>query len=249
MVSLLKKKWPTATEAMIDGKLVMVAVRVHAQATNYRLTVPHAGGPVLTVPRYGTWKDAEAFLNQHLAWLAARIKRAVKPVTFRAGARIPVRGVEHRVVATGATRGRVESRDENGETLLAVPGEPAHRARRLTDWLKAEAHRDIERLAALHAARLGVIVKAISLRSQSTRWGSCSTGGRLSFNWRLVMAPPFVLDYVVAHEVAHLVEMNHSDAFWATVEKTLPDMERGRAWLRAHGRQLMVYGIEAADAA
>lgn len=229
---------------MIDGKLVMIAVRVHGQAKNYRLSVPHAGGPVLTVPRYGTWKAAEAFLNQQLAWLAARLKRAARPVTFKAGVRIPVRGVEHRIVATGTTRGRVEAYEEDGEIVVAVPGETAHRARRLTDWLKAEAQQDITRLAAIHARRLGVEVKSISMRSQSTRWGSCSTNGRLSFNWRLVLAPPFVLDYVVAHEVAHLVEMNHSEAFWATVERTLPDMERGRAWLRAHGRELMVYGLE-----
>ena len=87
------------------------------------------------------------------------------------------------------------------------------------------------------------------MRSQSTRWGSCSTTGRLNFNWRLVLAPPFVLDYVAAHEVAHLVEMNHSDAFWRVVEKTLPDMERGREWLRVNGRELMVYGLEPLAAA
>ena len=245
MVASLRKKWPAATEAMIDGKLVMIAVRVHGQARNYRLSVPHAGGPVLTVPGYGTWKDAEEFLNQQLNWLAARLKRAVRPVTFRAGALIPLRGVEHRIVATGAVRGRIESYEEDGEARLAVPGAPEHRARRLTDWLKAEAERDIAARVPFHAERLNVGITGVSLRSQSTRWGSCSTTGRLSFNWRLVMAPPFVLDYVVAHEVAHLREMNHSAAFWATVEETLPDMERGRAWLRAHGRQLMVYGIEA----
>jgi predicted metal-dependent hydrolase len=83
------------------------------------------------------------------------------------------------------------------------------------------------------------------MRSQATRWGSCSTTGRLNFNWRLVMAPSYVLDYVAAHEVAHLVEMNHSDKFWAVVEQTLPTMEKGREWLREHGRQLMVYGVEA----
>ncbi len=245
MISLIqKKKWPTATEAMIDGKLVMVAVRVSARSTNYRLSVPHAGGPVLTVPRYGNWRDAERFLNQQLNWLAARLKRAARPVTFRAGVRIPLRGVEHRIVATGSSRGLVEAYEQDGEAVLAVPGEPSHRARRLTDWLKTEAQKDLNRRVAVHAKRLGVEVKGISMRSQSTRWGSCSTTGRLSFNWRLVMAPPFVLDYVAAHEVAHLVEMNHSEAFWATVEKTLPNMERGRAWLRAHGRQLMVYGID-----
>lgn len=244
MIALMQKKWPSSAEAMIDGKLVLVAVRVSQRAKNYRLSIPHAGGPVLTVPRYGSWKDAQDFLDRQLDWLSARLKRAAKPVTFKAGARIPLRGVEHRIVATGRIRGRIEAYEQDGVTFLAVPGEPEHRARRLTDWLKAEAHRDLARRVAIHAKRLGVEVKSISMRSQTTRWGSCSTAGRLNFNWRLVMAPPYVLDYVAAHEVAHLVEMNHSQAFWDTVSRTLPSMERGRAWLTAHGRQLMVYGVD-----
>ncbi len=84
-------------------------------------------------------------------------------------------------------------------------------------------------------------MKAITLRSQSSRWGSCSSSGNINYNWRLILAPPHVLDYVAAHEVAHLVEMNHSAAFWTTVERTLPDMARGRAWLKAHGRDLMAW--------
>lgn len=245
MIALLRKKWPSATEALIDGKLVIVAVRVSQRARNYRLSLPHVGGPVLTVPRYGNWREAESFLNRQLDWLAARMKRAAKPVTFRAGVSIPVRGIQHRIVATGAIRGRVEAYEEDGQAFLAVPGEPEHRARRLTDWLKAEAQRDLKRRVAVHARRLEVEVKSISLRSQTTRWGSCSTSGRLNFNWRLVMAPPYVLDYVAAHEVAHLIEMNHSEKFWDTVRQTLPTMERGHVWLKDHGRQLMVYGVGA----
>lgn len=244
MIALMQKKWPESAEALIDGKLVLVSVRVSPRARNYRLSVPHAGGPVLTVPSYGSWREAEAFLNRQLGWLAARLKRAAQPVVFRAGARIPVRGIEHRIVATGRVRGRVEAYEEDGQACLAVPGEPEHRARRLTDWLRGEAQKDLERRVAVHARRLGVEVRSIALRNQSTRWGSCSSSGRLNFNWRLVMAPPFVLDYVAAHEVAHLVEMNHSRAFWDTVARTLPTMERGRSWLAAHGRQLMVYGVE-----
>jgi predicted metal-dependent hydrolase len=247
MIALLQKKWPSATEAMIDGKLVVVTVKLSQRSKNYRLSIPHAGGPLLTVPRHGNWKEAESFLNRQLNWLGARLKRAAKPVIFKAGAKVPLRGIDHRISATGKVRGRVEVRDEEGQLVLAVPGEAEHRARRLTDWLKLEAQKDLERRCAVHARQLGVEVKAISMRSQSTRWGSCSSNGRLNFNWRLVMAPPFVLDYVAAHEVAHLVEMNHSDRFWKTVERTLPTMEKGREWLRAHGRQLMVYGIEMDD--
>lgn len=243
MIALLQKQWPETTEARVDGRLVAVAVRVSSRARNYRLSIPHHGAPVLTVPRHGRWSEAEAFLNRQTAWLAARLKRAAKPVSFRAGALVPLRGVDHRIVPTDRIRGRVEVATIDEAPALMVPGEAAHRARRLLDWLKAEAQRDLERRVVVHAKRLDVTVTAVAMRSQSTRWGSCSTTGRLNFNWRLVLAPPFVLDYVAAHEVAHLVEMNHSQAFWDTVERTLPGMERGRAWLKAHGRQLMVYGL------
>ena len=243
MIALLQKQWPETTEARVDGRLVAVAVRVSSRARNYRLSIPHHGAPVLTVPRHGRWSEAEAFLNRQTAWLAARLKRAAKPVSFRAGALVPLRGVDHRIVPTNRIRGRVEVAAIDEAPALMVPGEAAHRARRLLDWLKTEAQRDLDRRVAVHARRLGVTVTAVAMRSQSTRWGSCSTTGRLNFNWRLVLAPPFVLDYVAAHEVAHLVEMNHSQAFWDTVERTLPGMERGRAWLKAHGRQLMVYGL------
>lgn len=115
-------------------------------------------------------------------------------------------------------------------------------ARRLKDWLKKQALIDLKLASATHAQRLGVQTGTISIRSQSTRWGSCSSLGSLSYNWRLILAPPFVLDYVAAHEVAHICEMNHSPAFWSKVEQTLPDMERGRTWLKTHGTQLMGYG-------
>lgn len=244
MIALLQKKWPQTAEARVDGRLVAVEVRVSERARNYRLSIPHHGSPVLTVPKYGRWSEAEAFLSRQAGWLAARLKRMAKPVSFRAGALVPLRGVDHRIVPTGSVRGRVEAAMLDDAPVLMVPGEAAHRARRLVDWLKAEAQRDLERRVAVHARRLEVSVKAVTMRSQSTRWGSCSTTGRLNFNWRLVLAPPYVLDYVAAHEVAHLVEMNHSDAFWETVVRTLPTMERGRAWLKAHGRQLMVYGLD-----
>lgn len=244
MIALLQKKWPTHAEVRIDGRLVSVAVKVSARAHSYRLSLPHAGGPVLTVPKYGRWPEALAFLNRQLAWLGARLQRSVKPVAFVDGAMIPLRGVEHRIVPTGKIRGTVAVRRAAGERSLLVPGEPEHHARRLVDWLKSEAQRDLDERVTVHAETLGVTFRSVAMRSQSTRWGSCSSSGRLNFNWRLVLAPPFVLDYVAAHEVAHLVEMNHSDAFWETCERALPDMERGRAWLKLHGRELMVYGVE-----
>src|SRR5690606_12348428 len=162
--------------------------------------------------------------------------------SFANGGVVPLRGVEHRIIGTGKLRGRVEIAEDDGAPVLLVPGDAAHQARRLTDWFKQQAQTDLEARTAVHAAQLGVSVKAVKLRSQASRWGSCSSSGNINYNWRLILAPPFVLDYVAAHEVAHLVEMNHSAAFWATVKRTLPDMEHGRAWLKAHGRQLMAHG-------
>ncbi len=230
---------PTSTTVEIDGAPVSVTVRVNARARSYRLSIPHSGGPLLTLPPHGRWAEAEDFLLRHHNWLAARIRRAPEATSFAAGSTVLLRGVEHRIVATGRVRGRVEVAEDAGQPILLVPGDPAHQARRLIDWLKEQARIDLEQRSAHHAARLGVTVKAIKLREQSSRWGSCSSSGNINYNWRLILAPPFVLDYVAAHEVAHLVEMNHSAAFWATVKRTLPEMEKGRAWLKAHGRQLM----------
>lgn len=237
-----KPKIPASTELAIDGRMVSVAVRIHARARSYRLSIPHSGLPVLTLPPHGKWVEAEAFLLRHSNWLAARLKRAPEAVNLGDGGMVPLRGVEHAIVGTGKVRGRVEVSEQDGVPVLLVPGDPAHQARRLIDWLKAEAAIDLAARTAVHAERLGVSVKSVKLRSQSSRWGSCSSTGNLNYNWRLIIAPPHVLDYVAAHEVAHLKEMNHSDKFWATVKRTLPDMERGRAWLKAHGRELMLYG-------
>ena len=242
---LFRRKFPETAEAVIDGEVVPIAVKVSDRARSYRLSLPHAGDPVLTVPSYGRWAEAAAFLDRQVPWLAERLKTQEQPVAFVAGAIVPLRGVDHVIRATGRVRGQVEVGETlSGTPALFVPGDIEHRARRLTDWFRGEAQRDLSIRARVHAKRLGVEIKAVRLRGQATRWGSCSANGNLSFNWRLVLAPPFVLDYVAAHEVSHLKEMNHSRAFWRTVERTLPDMARGRDWLKDNGRQLMIYGYE-----
>jgi predicted metal-dependent hydrolase len=244
MLGFGKARWPETATITTDGRDVVVAVKVRARAKNYRLTLNAGGKPVLSVPPNGRWREAEAFLMRQTNWLAARLKRVPSRATFTDGAIIPLRGADHLIVAAERIRGTVEVVAEEERPVLLVPGGPDHMARRLKDWLKAEALGDLELSVARHAATLGVRPAVIRMRGQSTRWGSCSSQGRLNFNWRLVLAPPFVLDYVAAHEVAHLIEMNHSPAFWATVERTLPDMKRGNAWLKAHGRGLMAYGLE-----
>jgi len=110
--------------------------------------------------------------------------------------------------------------------------------------LKRQAHQDLRARVTVHAGRLDLTPARIFVRDQTTRWGSCSTTGALSFSWRLVLAPPFVLDYLAAHEVAHLAHMNHGPRFWAVVERIMPRHEEARAWLRKHGASLHRYGAE-----
>lgn len=249
MFSFLRQRTtpPKVTHIDLDGVRTAVAVKVSARARSFRLSLP-ATGPLLTLPQSARWADAEAFLHRHRHWLAARLPRSAGAQRLEAGATLPLRGLPHLVVSTGTLRGRIEIGTSADGPVIRVPGDAQHQPRRLYDWLKAEALADLSRQSQFHARRLGVTVAQVRLRSQSSRWGSCSSTGNINYNWRLILAPPHVLDYVAAHEVAHLVEMNHSPAFWVTVTRTLPDMERGKAWLKAHGRELMAWQAPGSDA-
>jgi predicted metal-dependent hydrolase len=142
-------------------------------------------------------------------------------------------------VPSGTLRGRI--RREGGN--LIIPGEPEHLARRVADWLKAEARRVIADRVRAKAARAGLKFSSIAVRDTTTRWGSCTCDGCLSFSWRLFLAPDYVLDYVVAHEVAHLRHLDHGTRFWKlTAQLTDGDVELAKAWLNGHGQDLLRYG-------
>jgi predicted metal-dependent hydrolase len=128
--------------------------------------------------------------------------------------------------------------DPDGTAVLVVPGDRDHLRRRVEDYLRVVARADLAAAVARHAGTLGVTPKAVRLKDTTSRWGSASSSGTLSFSWRLAMAPPFVLDYLAAHEVAHLMEMNHSARFWAICRRLAPRTEEAQAWLREHGRSL-----------
>ncbi len=126
--------------------------------------------------------------------------------------------------------------------LLCVAGEAPYVPRRVADFLRREAKRDLEAAVARHARRLGVSPRRITLRDTSSRWGSCSTQGNLNFSWRLILAPPYVLDYLAAHEVAHILHMNHSPIFWKLTNRLFPETDRAEAWLKTHGSGLHRFG-------
>lgn len=236
---------PSAINIMFDREVYLVRVRRHRQARRYTLRIHAATREVLlTMPPRGSLKEARAFAEKHGGWIAARIGRLPEPAPFVHGMAIPLRGVDHRIVHRPDKRGTVWVEAEDAERRLCIAGAEAHLSRRLRDYLKREAKGDLEAASRAAADRLGVRIKRVSIRDQSSRWGSCSTTGVLSYSWRLILAPPFVLDYLAAHEVAHMVEMNHSRRFWRLVERICPHVTRAKTWLDVHGSNLHRYGLE-----
>jgi predicted metal-dependent hydrolase len=240
-----RSREPPAITVDVDGEVYSVRLRRHRQARRYTLRIHTAGREiVLTMPPRGSLREAHAFAQTHRAWIASRLRRLPDAVPFAHGAVLPLRGVEHRIEHRPGVRGTVWLEKRAGENLLCVAGDDAHVSRRLRDFLKREAKHDLE-VASRHAAQaLGVHFKRISLRDPSSRWGSCSSTGVLSYSWRLILAPSFVLEYLAAHEVAHLVEMNHSRHFWRLVEQIYPRVGRAKAWLNAQGSDLHRYGLD-----
>lgn len=232
---------------LLPGLDIVVELRRAPTARRLTLRVRSAHrDAVLTVPSRTSLGTARAFAERHVDWLRERLARLPEPVPFVDGALIPVRGTSHRVVAKTAGRGLTRAvKDPAGKPTIVVAGPPEHLARRVTDFLKREARRDLEAAVAKHAATLRVNPGKIRLGDATSRWGSCSPRGGLAFSWRLILAPPHVLDYLAAHEVAHRREMNHGPRFWATVARLRPDYEISEAWLRAHGAGLHRYGATA----
>jgi len=235
---------PRAIPVFCEGAVYLVRLRRHRLARRYTLRIHAATREVvLTIPPRGNVKEAKAFAERHGAWIAARLDRMPEALPLAHGTVVPLRNIAHRIVHRRNVRGTVwREIDERGQRLICVAGESPHVRRRVIDFLRREAKRDLEAAARAYADRLGVKIKRISVRDQSSRWGSCSTTGVLSFSWRLILAPPFVLDYLAAHEVAHLVEMNHSRRFWRLLERLCPNMGRAKVWLDVHGPDLHRYG-------
>jgi predicted metal-dependent hydrolase len=230
----------------IKGREVPVILRANKRARRMILKVdPMSREVVITSPTIKGFSQALAFAAKHEAWIARRLAAVPEPVPFAPGAHIPLRGVVHEIVhdATGSARTpvRIEMGDD-APPRLVVSGQAPHLSRRVTDWLKKEARRDLTDATMGHAAAFGMSPSKISLRDTASRWGSCSTSRVISFSWRLIFAPPFALNYVAAHEAAHLVEHNHGPRFWALVRTRIDDIEQAKNWLNANGSALHRYG-------
>lgn len=236
---------PERVEIATDSGLVAVDLRRHPRARNYTLRMAGpARPPVLTMPKRGSLSEARRFLDRHSGWLRSQIDKLPPATTIADGQPFPLRGVLYTIRHDPAARGTVTVQADPDDPLLIVAGDPRHLRRRVLDYMKREARKDIEWAVIRHSLAVGVRARAIRLRDQTSRWGSCSPDGQLSFSWRLVMAPPFVLDYLAAHEVAHLRELNHSQRFWRLCESLCPETAAARRWLGHNGPALHAIGAE-----
>ena len=226
-----------------DGVTYRVVVTRSSRARRITLRI-RAGtsDPILTLPARGNLAVAADFAERHAGWLATRLARLPAQIPFRAGKTLPIRGLDHHIIETEALRGLVRAKRIGEVRILEVPGSPEHVARRVTEFLKREARRDLEIAVVRHSTAARAQVRRISIKDTKSRWGSCSANGTLSFSWRLILAPPFVLDYLAAHEVAHLRELNHSHKFWRLTRSLFPRTDEAEAWMKRHGAQLHRYG-------
>ncbi len=231
------------------GETYRVALKRINSARRFTLRVRAATRDVvLTMPPRGSIAGARSFIERHAAWIGVRLQRLPAPMPFGGGEIVPIRGINHRIAERPRQRGTVwiepasKALADSTLPLLCVSGDPAHVARRVQDFLIREAKRDLEAAVFRHAAKIGVTPRRISLRDTTSRWGSCSSTGTLNFSWRLIMAPRYVLDYLAAHEVAHLIYLNHSSSFWKVVARLSADVDRAEAWLKAHGAGLLRFG-------
>ncbi|MDP3261869.1 MAG: SprT family zinc-dependent metalloprotease [Tabrizicola sp.] len=222
--------------AVLTGVLpVDVHLKRSGRSRRFSLRVSRLDGKVtLSIPLRARETEALEFLRGQEAWLretlAAMPDSASVPV--RLGALLPVEG-RSLMLAPGS--GRVI---REAEGSLLVPGAPEQAAARVGAWLKVLARDRLAEASARHAGTLQRRYTRLTLRDTRSRWGSCSPDGALMYSWRLIMAPPSVLDYVAAHEAAHLVQMNHSAAFWDVVLTLCPNWKRERQWLHDHGQTL-----------
>lgn len=257
LLDLLKPRLPRARpvtpprEPVAQAPLVVfcagreVAVQVVARASARRMILRldrRSGAPLLCLPRGVGRARAERFVLEHLGWLEARLKAAPSRVPFTEGAIIPLFGAPCRIVHRAPFRGITRLEAQDGERLLVVHGDVAQISGRVERFLKAEALRLLSEACARHAAALGVTYARISVKDTRSRWGSCSARGDLSFSWRMALAPPLVLDYLAAHEIAHRKEMNHSMRYWRNVAAIFPRFKEAEHWLKREGASLHRYG-------
>jgi len=224
---------------LIADREVPLTLRRSARARRITLRIDEVNGAVvLTLPRRVSIAEGLDFVQEKRRWLAQRLDSLPPRVAFEAGAEVPVLGQARTVIWTPGAPRAVQL----GPEVIRLGGEASLVSRRIEAWLRRLAREEIGFRVEVMRARIGAEPGRLSIRDTRSRWGSASADGNLNFSWRLVMAPDWVLAYVVAHEIAHLKHMNHGAKFWDLVETLVGDPAEAKRWLRAHGPGLHRYG-------
>ena len=224
------------THIPLGERMIPLSIRRHKRARRITLRLSAArDGVVMTLPRRASVESGMRFFSRQAQWVLDNVETSGS-LSFTDGVVLPIMGQD---ITIRYSAGRGVSEIKGAE--LHIHGNPEFLARRVKDFLKKYLQAECLEQARAMAEALGVTVREVRIRDTRSRWGSCSTGGNLTFNWRLVCAPPPVLHYLIAHEVAHLKEMNHSKRFWEVVASLSPDMAPARKWLKQNGHRLYRY--------
>lgn len=225
-----------------NGNTIPVTVRVSPRARRMALRLhPAVDSVELVLPTGASLAVALGFLDGKRGWIAAQLARMPPRIRFIDGATIPVLGTDRELVLQELGRGR-QPVFQLKSTSIEVTGDEASLARRTRAGLADLAREMMAAKSRAVALELGKPVARISVGDPHSRWGSCASSGNIRYSWRLILAPEPIMDYVVAHEVAHLAEMNHSTRFWRVVARLSPGFDDARAWLKRNGPQLLRYG-------
>jgi predicted metal-dependent hydrolase len=223
----------------VQGALARVEFRRSARARKISLRIDAAqGGVVITLPPRASRRAGISLLQTHEDWVAQRLAELPTAIPFTPGAIVPVSGKPHVIVPVA--RGHGGAWIEDGQ--IRVTGAPEFLARRVSEHLRRLARARLTAFAAEKAQTAGLSPRCVRVKDTKTRWGSCAPDGTLAFCWRLILAPEFVQDYVVGHEVAHLRHMNHGRNFWALTESLTPHRAAATAWLATNGQALLRIG-------
>ena len=228
-----------------DGELIDIKVRTSARANRFIISVnPQTSEFWVSQPMSRSPDEARIFVERNVPWIAEQLMKLPARVQFRHGSIVPILGKEYKIAHRPKDFGNVWLREGPDIQIpeLRVSGGSDHIARRVRDWLKKYAKNEVTYKATKFSNLLNKEIKKVSVRDTRTRWGSCSSRGNLSFSWRLVFAPERIVDYVCAHEAAHLVELNHSPRFWKLVYQLVGEWESSKEWLRKNGARLHRYG-------
>ncbi|MCC3861907.1 M48 family metallopeptidase [Pseudemcibacter aquimaris] len=212
-------------------------IKYHKRARRIKLRYDAENGrAIITLPPFTSKRSALSFAENHIDWLIEQRDKSPDIILMKPGSIIPFLGIDKTIIHEPDFPARVIMTEDE----IIVGGRIEGFGVRIENFLKKEARLLIEPIAHELADKTGKSFKRIHIRDTKSRWGSCSSTGTLSFSWRLIMTPPEILEYVVAHEVAHISEMNHSSAFWAIVDQLVDNSKKSRKWLKTEGQNLML---------